>query len=484
MSRGRILIVDDKPAMSALLVDDLEELGYTAEAANSAEEALARAGEQRFDVVVTDLRMPGGSGIQLCRDLIQDQPEIPVIVMTAFGSMDAAIEAMRAGAYDFLTKPFERSTLQLVLDRALNHRRMRSELRRLRDASETREFEGMHGLHPKMQRLYQLIEHLAPTEAPILLRGESGTGKELIARALHRRSLRADGPFIALNCAALPEQLLESELFGHEKGAFTGAGERRLGLMRQAHRGTLFLDEIGDMALSLQPKLLRALQEGKVRPLGSDREHAVDIRVIAASHQDLEAAVREQRFRADLFFRLAVMRVEVPALRERGDDVLLLADHFLEELADRRGLPRPPELDEAAEAALRSYDWPGNVRELRNWMEHAFALSGGVRISAEDLPRPLTLTPEPVAEPAKPAAALPDASAVVASGSDFPGPNTGPGEVATEEELEGFEPLAEVEHRYITRVLDAVGGNKTRAAKILGIDRKTLLARLQRYASS
>jgi DNA-binding NtrC family response regulator len=457
MSRGRIVVVDDKPALADLVVADLEEAGYTALSAYSAEQALARVAEQAVDVVVTDLRMPGRSGTDLCRELILRDPEVPVIVMTAFGSLDAAAEAMRAGAYDFITKPFDIATLRLALDRALSHRRMRTELRRLRDDTGTRTFEGMLGMAPPMQRVFELIERLAPTDAPILLSGESGTGKEQIARALHRRSLRADGPFVALNCAALPTNLLESELFGHEKGAYTGANERRLGLLRQAHRGTLFLDEIGDMALELQPKLLRALQEGRVRPLGSDREHAVDVRVISASHHDLDNDIRTQRFRSDLFFRLAVMRIDVPPLRERGDDVLLLAEHFIEQFADRRGLSPTPELDPGAEMALRGYSWPGNVRELRNWMEHAVALCDDVRISVAHLPRPI------------------DRSA--GAGNKTSSPTTTVEPTVPEQ----FESLELFEHRYIVRVLDAVGGNKTRAAKILGIDRKTLLARLQRH---
>ena len=457
MSRGRIVVVDDKPALAELVVADLDEAGYSASAAHSADEALATVAAEPVDVVVTDLRMPGRSGIDLCRELILRFPEVPVIVMTAFGSLDAAVEAMRAGAYDFITKPFEFATLQLALDRALGHRRMRAELRRLRDDTGAQTFEGMVGSSPAMQRVFELVERLAPTDAPILLSGESGTGKEQLARALHHRSLRADGPFVALNCAALPTQLLESELFGHERGAFTGANERRLGLLRQAHRGTLFLDEIGDMAVELQPKLLRALQEGRVRPIGSDSEHAVDVRVLSASNRDLDAAIRTQKFRSDLFFRLAVMRIDVPPLRERGDDVLLLAEHFIEQFADRRGLASAPELDPGAEMALRGYGWPGNVRELRNWMEHAVALCDDGRISVAHLPRPI----------------------------DRLEADEGKGRIH-EAELapavpEEFEPLAEIEYRYIVKVLDAVEGNKTRAAKILGIDRKTLLARLQRH---
>jgi DNA-binding NtrC family response regulator len=454
VSRGHILVVDDQPALADLVVVDLQEADYTATAAHSVERALACADEQPIDVVVTDLRMPGCSGTELCRELILRHPEVPVIVMTAFGSLDTAVEAMRAGAYDFITKPFEFGTLQLALDRALSHQRMRAELRRLRNEAGNPTFEGMVGLSPAMQRVFELIERLAPTDAPILLTGESGTGKEQIARALHRRSLRAEGPFVALNCAALPAHLLESELFGHEKGAFTGASERRLGLLRQAHHGTLFLDEISDMALDLQPKLLRALQEGRVRPLGSDIEHAVDVRVISASNRDLHAAIREQHFRGDLFFRLAVMRIDVPPLRERGTDVLLLAEHFIELFADRRGLAVTPQIDPGAEMALRGYNWPGNVRELRNWMEHAVALCDDGRISVAHLPRPIEHSTEspPGLLVAEPEPAVP----------------------------EEFEPLASVERRYIQRVLEAVRGNKTRAAKILGIDRKTLLARLQR----
>ncbi|MCA9700432.1 MAG: sigma-54-dependent Fis family transcriptional regulator, partial [Myxococcales bacterium] len=272
MSRGKVLVVDDQRAMRELLVQELEDAGYVAQSAPSAKAALEQLGGDHPDVVVTDLRMPGGSGVELCRELVGLYPEVPVIVMTAFGSMEAAVEAIRAGAYDFITKPFDFPVLQVALDRALTHQRMRAELRKLRSDAGTADFEGMHGVSPVMRKLYELVERLAPTDAPVLLQGESGSGKELVARALHKRSLRADGPFVALNCAAIPEQLLESELFGHEKGAYTGAGDRRLGLLRQAHRGTLFLDEIGDMAPELQPKLLRVLQEGRVRPVGSDRE--------------------------------------------------------------------------------------------------------------------------------------------------------------------------------------------------------------------
>jgi two-component system response regulator HydG len=431
MSRGHILVVDDQPALADLLIVDLADADYTATPAYSAEQALAYADQQPIDVVVTDLRMPGSSGTDLCRELILRHPETPVIVMTAFGSLDTAVEAMRAGAYDFITKPFELATLRLALDRALSHQRMRAELRRLRSESDVRSFEGMLGLSSAMQRVFELIERLAPTDAPILITGESGTGKEQIARALHRRSLRANGPFVVLNCAALPADLLERELFGHEQG-----------LLLQAHHGTLFLDEIGDLPLDLQPRLLRSLQEGRV-----------DVRVLSASNRDLHTAIRDQHFRSDLFFRLAVMRIDVPPLRERGTDVLLLAEHFIEQLGDRRGLTVTPQIDPGAEMALRSYNWPGNVRELRNWMEHAVALCDDGRISVAHLPRPLEHNLEVSA-----------------------GPSTELEPAVPEE----FEPLANVERRYIMRVLEAAGGNKTRAAKILGIDRKTLLARIHR----
>jgi len=443
-----VLVVDDDAAMRDLLQMELQGAGYGSELVGSGDAALSVLEREPIDVVVTDLRMPGRSGTELCREIVQDHPSIPVIVMTGFGSMEAAIEAIRAGAYDFLTKPFPFETLQITLERALESAAMRSELHELRGAG--RELPGLYeliGASPPMERVFRLIERIGPTEAGALVVGESGTGKELAARALHEVSRRRAGPFVSVNCAAIPESLFESELFGYVKGAFTGAGRERAGLLRQADGGTLFLDEIGELPASLQPKLLRVLQEGRVRPVGSDVEQPISVRVLCATNRDLAREVSEGRFRSDLFYRLAVVTIRLPPLRERGDDIVLLAEHFLDELSDAMQQPRP-NLGEDAVAALLANPWPGNVRELRNWLEYAMAMSDGPRIGAEQLPE---------------------------------APGSIPGAAHAEEEPEAaLESLDVVECRHIRRVLDAVEGNKTRASKILGIDRKTLLARLHR----
>jgi len=468
MSRASILVVDDQPAMVDLIIADLEEIGFSARGCHDAEQALSALEEHEFDVVVTDLRMPGRSGLDLCRQLVQEHPATPVIVMTAFGTVAGAVEAMQAGAQDFVTKPFEIARLKLAIDKAVSHERLRREASSLRyEQSGESTFEGIHGAAPAMRKLFDLVERVAVTDAPVLIQGESGTGKELLARAIHHRSLRAHASFVAVNCSAIPHDMLESELFGHERGAFTGATAARVGLVRQAHRGTLLLDEIGDMPLDLQPKILRVLQEGRVRPVGSDREHAVDVRVVSATHQDLEDAVRSGRFRQDLYFRLAVIRAKIPPLRERGGDILDLAHHFLDEVSDRVGRPSPLRLGERAEARLTSYSWPGNVRELRNWIEHAVVVCTDQEVTVDCFPQPLELGRSDSEHGIR-----------VRELGHAPHGSHG-GEISGSDSLES---LAEIEHRHVTRVLEAVGGNKSRAAKILGIDRKTLLARLARYA--
>jgi len=447
-----VLIVDDESSMRELLAAELCEHGWTTRSAGDADEAMAALRDAQVDIVLTDLRMPGRSGNELCREIVRVRPDVPVVVMSGFGSIDAAVEAIRFGAYDFLTKPFEHDALELLLQRALHHRRVSDELRTLRRVcGNAAGFAGMVGTSTAMQRMYDLVDRFSASEASVLLVGESGTGKELAARALHRCSPRADGPFVAVNCAAVPEQLLESELFGHAKGAFTDARQERTGLLRQAHRGTLFLDEIGDMSRAVQPKLLRALEERRVRPVGSDREIAIDVRVIAATNQDMLDAVRRGDFRSDLYYRLAVATIAVPALRDRGDDVLLLAAHFCETFAagrDAVGLSPP------VESALRRHRWPGNVRELRNAIEYALALCGGAELQLHHLPSHFQQA----------AASTEDAV-----------------DEADDGLASGFLPLGEVERRHILRVVEASAGNKSRAAKILGIDRKTLYARLLRY---
>lgn len=450
-----ILVVDDEAAMTDLLAVDLRDAGYRPAIANSSDGALAVLAREKVDVVVTDMRMPGRSGTELCREIVQLRPSLPVIVITGFGSMDTAIEAIRAGAYDFLTKPFQFEKLQVALERALEHAALRSQVHQLRRAGRTLPgLDALIGASPAMERVFAILERIAPTNASALITGESGTGKELAARALHRLSRRSDGPYVSVNCAAIPEQLFESELFGFVRGAFTGADRNREGLLRRAHGGTLFLDEIGELPTTLQPKLLRVLQERAVRPVGSDRAISIDVRLVAATNLDLAREVSEHRFRADLFYRLAVVTITIPPLRDRGDDIILLAEQFIEEMCDENDRPRPYLSDETVNTLLASA-WPGNVRELRNWMEFAVAMVDGPEIRVEHLPSvptaPFPETPQPVPE---------------------------------HEAEERLESLDAVERRHILHVLEAVGGNKSKAARILKIDRKTLLARLHRYESS
>ena len=446
----RVLLVDDDVDLLRFLHAELADRGYEIASARNGDEALALAtGGTTFDVVLLDVRMPGPSGLEVCRALSSARPELPVVLMTAFGDMDAAIAALRAGAHDFLTKPFETDALDVVLKRAAEHSERQREVERLRHSTETGSgFAGILGATSEIQRLSDAVKRVSASEASVLVTGESGTGKELVARAIHSLSKRSCGPFVAINCAAMPDHLLESELFGHERGAFTGARTARVGLLRRADGGTLFLDEIGDMSLALQPKLLRALQEKMVRPVGSDHEVNFDVRVVAATHRNLQQAVRNGNFRADLFFRLNVISIHVPSLRERRDDILLLAHHFLQEFAQRDSKQLDGFGPEVKTQLLR-YDWPGNVRELRNTIEGAVTMACGHQISLDDLPgllREIAANPLAASEP--------------------------PGELL---------PLAEVERRHVLAILEAVGGNKSEAARILGVDRKTLQARLQRY---
>jgi two-component system, NtrC family, response regulator AtoC len=463
--KRRILIVDDDAELRELLHDQLKMYGYEPFLSASGEEAIALATKGEIDVVLTDVRMPGMSGHQLCREIVQLVPNVPVIIMTGFGSMQSAVDAIRAGAYDFVTKPFEPEELDVVVSRALETRALRDEVRRLRrQTGDVPGFEGMIGTSAPMQRLYDLIDRVGHSEASVLIQGQSGTGKELVAKALHHRSRRLDGPFVALNCAAVPESLLESELFGHEKGAFTDARVARPGLMRKAEGGTVFLDEIGDLSHSLQPKLLRALQERVIRPVGGDREIPIDVRVIAATHRDLNRAVEDGAFRADLYYRLNVITIDVPPLCEREDDILLIAEAFLEEITGRENRKAPELSTDAAHMLLR-HSWPGNVRELHNCMERCVALCAGSSIGVEHLP--------------------PDMVARIREHHELNGVDSVK-RSESQPEINGssdapFLPLFEIERRHILRVLDQVEGNKTHAAKILGIDRKTLHTKLVRY---
>jgi two-component system, NtrC family, response regulator AtoC len=451
--KGRVLVVDDDKSMLELSSERLRKRQFEVITAQSAAEARLGFDAAEPDVVVTDLNMPGQSGIQFCEWVVTNRSDIPVIVITAFGSLDTAIAAIRAGAYDFIPKPFEIDVLSIALERALKHRELRHEVKRLRyllDA--TRGMGELIGESPVMQELKELIARVAQSQASVLVTGESGTGKEVVARLLHQRGPRADKPFMALNCAAMPEHLLESELFGHVRGAFTDARADKVGLFVQANHGTLFLDEIGDMPLSLQPKLLRVLEERKVRPVGGSKEVPVDLRLISATHRDLEDAIVQGQFREDLYFRLNVIQLALPPLRARGSDVLLIAQGFVQTFAKQSGKQVVGLTPEAAER-LASYAWPGNVRELRNAIERAVALTRHENITVDDLPERIR--------------AYKVSHVLVAT--DDP------------EELVN---LAEVEKRYIARVLGAVGGNKSSASKILGIDRTTLYKKLAQYKLS
>jgi len=447
---ARVLLVDDDRSLCEWVESALTKRGLTVTWRNSADEGFALLDAEDFDVVIADLNMRGMNGLELCQRIAGSRPDTPVVVITAFGSLETAVAAIRAGAYDFITKPFDIEALHLTLNRAIAHRALRQEVTRLRRAvTEASRFGELLGASAAVRRVYDLLDRVAETDASVLITGESGTGKELVARAIHQRSRRAAGPFVAINCSAMPETLLETELFGHVKGAFTDARAARTGLFLQAEQGTLFLDEIGDLPLPLQPKLLRALQDRKVRPVGSDTEVAYDARLIAATNRDIELAVEEHRFRDDLYYRINVLQVHLPPLRERGSDILLLAQHFIEKYAAGANKPVAGLTPEAAEK-LMSYGWPGNVRELQNCMERAVALTRFDHIVVEDLPE-------------KVRAYRP--SRVLLGGED-------PTEVL---------PLEEVERRYILWAVDALGGSKTLAAQKLGVDRKTLYRKLEQY---
>lgn len=447
---ARVLVVDDDHATCRMIELGLRSEGHDVAICSSMNDAVARAREFEPHVVITDLNMPGGSGIELCGQFNDIWPDVPVLVITAFGSMETAIAALRAGAHDFVTKPFDLDALLLALERAFQHHELTSEVKRLRAAVGQGGWgEDIIGTSAAIVQLRSLLERVANIDTTVLMTGETGTGKEIVARALHRHGKRRNGPFVAINCSALPEPLLESELFGHTRGAFTDARSSKTGLFLEAHRGTLFLDEIGEMPLGLQVKLLRALEERCVRPVGGDGEVAFDARLIAATNRDLEQAVQDGRFREDLYYRLNVLHVALPPLRSRGADVMLLGQHFLVHFAQQAGR-EVRGMSEQAARRLMAYPWPGNVRELRNCIERAVALTRFDHIAADDLPdRIKNFEPRHV----------------VVAGDD----------------LEELVPLEEVERRYILRVLQAAGGNKSIAAQRLGVSRRTLYRKLGQY---
>ena len=447
---GRVLIADDDQDMCELIEADLSHRGLEVSWHTNAADAFEAIKVGTYDVVLTDLRMPGMDGIDLCTRISANHPNVPVVVMTAFGNLDSAVAAIRAGAYDFVTKPVEMEMLALTLQRAVVHRSLQEKVKRLSEVVENAgRFEEILGNSSAMKDLYGRLSRVADSETSVLIRGESGTGKELVARALHRRSRRRDKPFVALNCAAMPDNLLESELFGHTRGAFTDAAQARKGLIFEADSGTLFFDEIGDMPTALQSKLLRALEERRVRPVGANQEEPFDVRVVCATNRDLETALEDGRFREDLYFRINVIQINLPPLRARGSDVLLLAQHFIEQFAESSS-KLVTGMSRAVAEKLTDYAWPGNVRELRNAIEHAVALTGFEELTVEDLPQRIRAY---------------ESSQIVLGGQD-------PAELL---------PMEEVERRYISHVMKAVGENKTTAARVLGMDRKTLYRKLQQY---
>lgn len=450
-AQATVFVIDDEREMVELVQLGLKKRGFDVVPFDTGAAAIAGLTAHDVDVVVTDLHMKGMTGLELCQQLVADRPDLPVIVLTAFGSFETAVGAIRAGAYDFVTKPVEIEALAIAVRRAAERRRLSGEVRRLREVvASTRGRGDLIGASPAMQTVYQLIDQVSATDATVLITGESGTGKEVAAREIHARSRRSEGPFVALNCAAMPEALLESELFGHAKGAFTDAKQSRQGLFQQAHGGTLFLDEIGEMAIAMQPKLLRVIQERKIRPIGSESELSVDVRLITATNRDLEEMVEDKRFREDLYYRINVIHIPLPPLRARGGDVLLLAQHMLSQYAavlDKKVVSLSP----AAAERIVVYDWPGNVRELSNCLERAVALAHFEQVQVEDLPDKIRNRQVQ--------------RATLALANEVP-------ELVT---------LEEVERRHVLRVLEACDKNRTDAAKILGLDRKTLYRKLLRW---
>ncbi|HEU4427687.1 MAG TPA: sigma-54 dependent transcriptional regulator [Myxococcota bacterium] len=446
----RVAIVDDDRRTRRILQILVERLGLASAAFEDAESALASLAEESAVLVLTDLRMPGLDGIGFMRRLRALDANVPVIVLTAYGTVASAVEAMKLGAVDFLAKPFDVDALEILIQRSLEHARTRSEHRFLREEAERApRYEDLVGASPPMQRVFDLIEKLAPAKAAVLITGETGTGKELVARALHRRSPRADKLFVPLNCAAIPGELLESELFGHVRGAFTGASADREGKFAAADGGTLFLDEIGDMDLRLQAKLLRALQEGVIEPVGGNRRVRVDVRIVSSTNRNLEAAIASGAFREDLYYRLNVLRIELPPLRERASDIPALAASFLAEFGRELGKGALA-LSAGAREALCAYRWPGNVRELRNAMERAAVLAAGDEVD-DALVRDLLPRAAAPREPESPATLDLDAA------------------------------VSEVERRTILRALAAAHDNKVDAARLLGIGERTLWTKLKKY---
>ncbi len=454
-----ILVVDDSPDIRFTMSEVLKTKGFSVESASDGQEAIEVLDKRFFDIVLTDLSMPRKSGMDVLRFVTQNSPETICIIITGYGSIQGAVEALKMGAYDYLCKPIKPDEVTILIDKALELRDLRRENRNLKkELKDKYGFENIVGTSKAMQNVFSLVEKVADSDSTVLITGESGTGKELIAHAIHYASDRKDGPFIPVNCAAIPEELLESELFGHEKGAFTHAIKTRIGRFELANKGTIFLDEIGEMPPSLQVKLLRVLQERKFERVGGVKTISVDIRVVAATNQDLEEAVKKGRFREDLFYRLNVIPINVPPLRERRSDIALLAKHFLSRYCQGKRKGVKGITDEALDILSR-YDWPGNVRELENIIERMVILSNGDMITKDDLP-------SQIIEKAAGAVGL---ASLSDSAMEFP-----------EEGLSLSQAVSELEKKLILMALERTGGVKNRAAKLLKMNRTTLIEKMKK----
>ncbi|HEY6441987.1 MAG TPA: sigma-54 dependent transcriptional regulator [Candidatus Acidoferrales bacterium] len=453
-----VLLVEDKTELRAMLRKALERWGYAIDEAPDGNSAIDKVRTRRYQMVLSDLKLPGHSGIDVLREARRAEPTLPVILVTAYGSVDEAVTAMKEGAFDFIQKPVDLDHLHLLLDRAAQQQELLRENLLLREEYSVRYgFPRIVAEHPAMKEASQMTQRVAATDSTVLLLGESGTGKELFARAIHHLSPRVEQPFVALNCAAIPEGLVENELFGHERGAYTGAGARKMGKLELAHRGTLFLDEIGELPLAIQSKLLRVLEERRFERVGGTQAIEAHVRIVTATNKDLQRAVAEKSFREDLYFRISAVPITIPPLRERGDDVVLLAEHFLERF--RREFRKPSlELTPDARARLRSYAWPGNVRELQNAIERAAILANGSEIDTIALQLP---SPKPAPEE------LPDG--MLEDQFLWDGPLD---EVAQRA-------VAHVERFKIQNALRESKWNKTRAAEKLGVSYKTLLTKIR-----
>jgi two-component system, NtrC family, response regulator HydG len=444
--RVAILVVDDDREMANILVEILTAAGYRAIAANSGADALALMRHEHPELVISDLRMVGMNGHKLQAEIKRLMPNLPVVIITAFGSIQTAVESMKLGAFDYITKPFSNDELLLVVSRALENRSLHQEITRLRgELAHSYGMESIIAVSRKMAEVLEIVRQIADSAASVLLTGESGTGKELIARALHFQSRRQQAPFVPVNCAAIPDNLLESELFGYVKGAFTDARQSKTGLFQSARGGTLFLDEVGEMPLLLQTKLLRVIEDKRVRPVGATEETPIEVRIVSATNSDLEAAITAGKFRADLYYRLATVTLLLPPLRDRPEDIMPLVKHFLLRASAEAGRP-VPEVDSDAMACLTHYQWPGNIRELQNVISRAVMLCHDGRITRGDLPAKVA-GKEPVA-------------------------------ISVEEAVSRRLTIDQLEREYARAVLASVGGNKSEAAAVLGIDRKTLYRKL------